>query len=80
VDSARGGGARRSSARCPVLVAKALWLANGVWVYATILRVSRWCYSYFLVRRGGRVHKWWLRHDGGIMSAACACTATASKG
>ena len=63
-----------------VLVAKALRLANGVSVYATTLRASRWCYGYFLVWRGGRVHEWWPRHDGGVVSAACACSATASKG
>ena len=63
-----------------VLVAKALRPANGVSVYAAILRSSRWCYGYFLVQRGGRVRKWWPRHDGGVVSAACACSATVSKG
>ena len=33
-----------------VLVAKALRLAIEVSIYATILRASRWCYDYFLVR------------------------------
>ena len=63
-----------------VLVAKALWPANGVSVYVAIFRSSRWCYSYILLRRGGRVPKWWPHHDGGIVSAACACSATVSKG
>ena len=36
-----------------VLVAKVLWLANRVSVYVATLRVSRWCYGYILVRRGG---------------------------
>ena len=40
-----------------VLVAKALRPANGVSVYATTLQASRWCYGYFLVWRGGRVHE-----------------------
>jgi len=63
-----------------VLVAKALWPANGVSVYAAILRESRWYYGYFLVRRGDRVRKWWPHHDGGGVSMACVCSATASKG
>ena len=63
-----------------VLVAKALRPANGVSVYATIFRSSRWCYGYILVRRGGRVRKWWPRHDGGVVSTACTCSAMASKG
>ena len=63
-----------------VLVAKALRPANGVSVYVAIFRSSRWCYSYILVRRGGRVRKWWPRRDGGVVSAASACSAMASKG
>ena len=50
-----------------VLVAKALRPANRVSVYAAISRSSRWCYGYILVRRGGRVRKWWLRHDGRVL-------------
>ena len=59
-----------------VLVAEALRPTNRVSVYVAILRSSRWCYGYFLVRRGSRVRKWWPRHDGGIVSAACTrgCT------
>ena len=63
-----------------VLMAKALRPANGVSVYATTLRASRWCYGYFLVRRGGQVREWWPRHDGVVVSVACACSATTSKG
>ena len=63
-----------------VLVAKALRPANGVSVCATIFWSSRWCYGYILVRRGGWVRKWWPRHDGGGVSAACACSATTSMG
>ena len=61
-------------------MARVLWPANGVLVYVATLRASRWCYDYVLVWRGGRVRQWWPRHDGGIMSAACACSATASIG
>ena len=61
-------------------MARVLWLANGVSVYAATLRVSRWCYDYFLVRRGSRVRQWWPRRDGGVMSVACVCSTTTSKG
>ena len=37
----RGGGARRSSGRGPVLVVRALWPATGVSVYAANLQASR---------------------------------------
>ena len=63
-----------------MLVAGALWSANGVLVYAVALQASWWCYGYVLVQRGGLVRKWWPRHDGGIVSAVCACSATASMG
>ena len=63
-----------------VLMAKALRPANGVSVYAAIFWSSWWCYGYILVRRGGRVRKWWPRRDGSVVSAACACSATVSKG
>ena len=63
-----------------VLVAKVLWPANGVLVYVAIFRASRWCYGHFLVRRDGWVRKWWPRHDGGVVSTACACSLTTSKG
>ena len=63
-----------------MLVAGALWSANGVSVYAATHQASWWCYSYILVRRGGLVRKWWPRHDGGVMSAACACSAMTSMG
>ena len=39
-----GGGARRSSGRGPVPVARALWPAIGVSIYAAILRASQ-CFS-----------------------------------
>jgi len=26
------------------------------------------------------VRRWWLRHDGGVVSAACVCSATVSTG
>jgi len=62
-------------------VAKALWPANGVLVYAAILQASRRCfYGYFLVQRGGRMRMQWPRHDGGVASAVSACTAMASMG
>ena len=32
-------------------MARVLWLANGVSVYAATLRASRWCYDYVLVQR-----------------------------
>ena len=64
----------------PALMARTLWLATRVSVYAATLRASWWCYGYVLVQRGGRVHWWWPRHDNGVMSTACACSATTSMG